>query len=52
MGAWTYLMQRFADLGRPLRYVGRPESPSPATGSYKRHLAEQEYVVRTAFEPT
>ena len=26
---------------RELRYVGRPESASPATGSLKRHQQEQ-----------
>ena len=50
MGAWPYLLQRFADLKIPIRYAGRPESSSPATGSYRRHKAEQERLVRRAFE--
>ena len=50
MGAWPYMLQRFADQNIPLSYAGRPEAPSPATGSYHRHQAEQEHLVRRAFE--
>jgi len=49
MGAWPFVLQRFADLGRAVRYVGRAESASPATGSYRRHLAEEEAILRRAF---
>ena len=51
MGAWTFLEERLrADLapGQRLRYVGRQRSSSPATGSHKRHRAEQEALVREA----
>jgi 2-oxoglutarate dehydrogenase E1 component len=48
MGPWPYLLQRFADLGWSVRYAGRPASASPATGSYRRHGAEQEYLVQRA----
>ncbi len=48
MGPWSYLLQRFVDLGWNVRYAGRPQSPSPATGSYRRHAAEQEYLVARA----
>jgi 2-oxoglutarate dehydrogenase E1 component len=34
--------------GRELRYVGRPESASPATGSGKRHQQEQAEIVNDA----
>ena len=34
---------------RTLRYAGRAESASPATGSYKRHLEELEEVMEAAF---
>ncbi len=33
MGFWSYLLQRFHDAGRKVRYCGRAESSSPATGS-------------------
>ena len=49
MGAWPFMLQRFLDLQLTLRYCGRPEAPSPATGSYKRHMAEQEHFVQAAF---
>ncbi|NOT30491.1 MAG: multifunctional oxoglutarate decarboxylase/oxoglutarate dehydrogenase thiamine pyrophosphate-binding subunit/dihydrolipoyllysine-residue succinyltransferase subunit, partial [Planctomycetes bacterium] len=50
MGAWSYLSQRFLDLGWKVRYAGRPQSSSPATGSYRRHVAEQERLVARALE--
>lgn len=46
MGAWSFILQRFHDLERPIRYCGRAESASPATGSYRRHSAEQDFVIR------
>ncbi len=49
MGPWSYVLQRMRDLGRDLRYAGRPESPSPAGGSYQRHTAEQKWLVARAF---
>ena len=49
MGAWSFILQRFHDLGRPLQYAGRAESASPATGSYSRHGAEQAFLIRMAF---
>ena len=51
MGAWTFVKDRlYAELRAPqtLRYVGRPESASPATGSLKIHLKEQAALVRAA----
>ncbi len=50
MGPWPFLLQRFADLGWKVRYAGRPQSSSPATGSYRRHGAEQEHLVKRALE--
>jgi 2-oxoglutarate dehydrogenase E1 component len=52
MGAWTFLDRRIEAVldtlsvksKRP-RYVGRPASASPATGSMKRHVKEQAAVV-------
>ena len=51
MGAWTFMEGRFEDLipgGDRLRYVGRAESPSPATGNYAVHTQEQERLVTAA----
>jgi 2-oxoglutarate dehydrogenase E1 component len=36
---------------REVRYVGRPESASPATGSGKRHQQEQAEIVNDALTP-
>ncbi len=51
MGAWVFVAPRLAALapGLPLGYVGRLESSSPATGSHRIFLAEQERVVQDAF---
>ena len=53
MGAWSFVAPRLRELapGLPLAYVGRPENPSPATGSARIFLAEQERVVQGAFGP-
>ena len=51
MGGWTFMEGKFEDLvpgGDRLRYVGRAESPSPATGNYAVHLREQVRLVRAA----
>jgi 2-oxoglutarate dehydrogenase E1 component len=34
--------------GREVRYVGRPESASPATGSGRRHQEEQAAITEEA----
>jgi 2-oxoglutarate dehydrogenase E1 component len=50
MGAWAFLALRFADAfpKRRLRYVGRAESASTATGYYNTHTREQERLVGEA----
>ncbi|HXA52768.1 MAG TPA: multifunctional oxoglutarate decarboxylase/oxoglutarate dehydrogenase thiamine pyrophosphate-binding subunit/dihydrolipoyllysine-residue succinyltransferase subunit [Candidatus Acidoferrum sp.] len=52
MGPWRFLrenIQPLLDEGRrEIRYVGRPESASPATGSGKRHQQEQAEIVNDA----
>ena len=52
MGAWRFIAEQFRPLLEPtrreLRYVGRPESASPATGSLKRHQEEQAEITREA----
>jgi 2-oxoglutarate dehydrogenase E1 component len=52
MGAWTFVRERIDELLGPaarVRYVGRPRAASPATGSQKRHAAEQQELVAAAF---
>ncbi len=50
MGPWHFIHDQLQPLlapsGRDLRYVGRPESARPATGSGKRH--EEEKVATVA----
>ncbi len=55
MGGWTYMDRRIEAVLAPLdvkarrpSYVGRPESAATATGSYKRHNAEQKRLVDAA----
>jgi len=54
MGAWRFIRERFLDEGVPgaggrtPRYVGRAPSASPAAGSYKLHLQEQEAILEGA----
>jgi len=56
MGAWRFVRETFLDglvaaaQPRPLRYVGRAASASPAPGSHKVHVLEQEAIVREAVE--
>ncbi len=55
MGPWRFLREWMDPLLEPthreLRYVGRPESASPATGSGKRHQQEQAEIVNDALTP-
>jgi 2-oxoglutarate decarboxylase len=50
MGAWSYVAPRLRELvpDLPLAYVGRPECPSPATGSARIFQLEQERLVTEA----
>ena len=54
MGAWRFIREQFVDAvirdpGRRVpSYVGREESASPASGSHKVHVAEQEALVADA----
>ena len=51
MGAWTYIQPRLIEQlqpGQHLVYIGRPASASPATGSLKVHLREQEEIIHQA----
>jgi len=55
MGPWHFIHDQIepllVDSRRELRYVGRPESASPATGSGKRHQQEQAEIVNDALTP-
>ncbi len=51
MGAWPFLHDRLASIigpNRTLRYVGRPVSASPASGSHHRHEEQQKALVAAA----
>ncbi len=51
MGAGSFIVPRLERaLARAVRMVGRDESASPATGSHKAHVMEQERIFRAAFE--
>ncbi len=52
MGAWNFLAQRLYDdlaEGQKLKYVGRPESASPAVGSSSNSKKQQANLVKGAF---
>ena len=51
MGSWCFIAPQLQQLlgDVPLRYVGRPANPSPATGSARLHQIEQEHLVMQAF---
>ncbi|HEY2019443.1 MAG TPA: multifunctional oxoglutarate decarboxylase/oxoglutarate dehydrogenase thiamine pyrophosphate-binding subunit/dihydrolipoyllysine-residue succinyltransferase subunit [Bryobacteraceae bacterium] len=55
MGAWRVVREQIQPLldptQRELRYVGRSESASPATGSGKRHQQEQAEILNDALSP-
>ncbi len=54
MGAWSYIAPRLFEwlhnlgLRHGIEYVGRTERASPATGSPKTHIREQEEILRNA----
>jgi 2-oxoglutarate dehydrogenase E1 component len=51
-GAWSFVRGRIEALldGRGLRYIGRAEAASPATGSYKIHESEEHALVERALK--
>ncbi len=51
MGPWRFVAPYIEELigTRPLRFVGRPASGSPATGSARVHQSEQEKLLTDAF---
>jgi len=63
MGAYTYVAPRLRtsqmvmskrgknhEAPRPVRYIGRPTSASPATGLFKMHRAEMKAIVDDIFD--
>jgi 2-oxoglutarate dehydrogenase complex dehydrogenase (E1) component-like enzyme len=48
MGPWTFIATRLL-LSTPLRYAGRPPSPSPATGNASVHKTELAKLLNDAF---
>ena len=52
MGPWRYVREQIqpliAETRRVLRYIGRPESSSPATGLHRRHVEEQNAIIEAA----
>ena len=48
MGAWTFMEPRLRALTGSVKYLGRDTSASPATGSRKIHLREQQELIETA----
>ncbi|MBL8212083.1 MAG: multifunctional oxoglutarate decarboxylase/oxoglutarate dehydrogenase thiamine pyrophosphate-binding subunit/dihydrolipoyllysine-residue succinyltransferase subunit [Bryobacterales bacterium] len=56
MGPWRFMQENLDPMLEPsrrrLRYVGRVESASPATGSSKRHAAEQAEIIEASFSAT
>ena len=49
-GAWTFMALKLQDLlpDKVVQYVGRDESASPATGSFKLHQIEEQELVTQA----
>ncbi len=52
MGAWNFIyhkMDGISKLHHKVKYIGRPESPSPASGSVKKHLLSQDEIIKKSF---
>ncbi|MGZ4060715.1 MAG: 2-oxoglutarate dehydrogenase E1 component, partial [Bacteroidia bacterium] len=51
MGAWSYIHRTFEKLNLPaVKYIGRHESASPATGYSKLHTQQQQSIVDAVIE--
>ncbi|KPL14747.1 MAG: alpha-ketoglutarate decarboxylase [Bacteroides sp. SM23_62] len=53
MGSWNFALARIREIipkTFKLKYVGRLPSASPAAGAYNLHVAEQELLLKQAFE--
>jgi 2-oxoglutarate dehydrogenase E1 component len=50
MGSWYFVLPRFLeDFGIQLKYAGRVESASPATGNFDSHEIEQNKLIADSF---
>lgn len=47
MGAWAYMLRAFREVH--LKYIGRNESASPATGYGKQHTQQQQSIIEKVF---
>jgi 2-oxoglutarate dehydrogenase E1 component len=47
MGAWAYMLRTLRQLD--LQVISRKESASPATGSSKTHVKQQQEIIDRAF---
>lgn len=52
MGAWPYISRKFRNSSFNFELISRKESSSTATGYAKQHIAQQLYIVASAFEST
>jgi 2-oxoglutarate dehydrogenase E1 component len=50
MGAWSFVEPRLRAMGLNVKYVGRDDSASPATGSLEIHKREQRELVQAAYQ--
>lgn len=49
-GGWMFMSENLSKhIDVPLRYIGRPAKASPASGSFTRHMMEQEKIAEEAF---
>jgi len=47
MGAWSFMMRMFGNV--PIKFIGRHESATPATGFAKVHAEQQQSIVNSIF---
>ncbi|MCC3374588.1 2-oxoglutarate dehydrogenase E1 component [Cohnella sp. REN36] len=55
MGSWSYMEPRIRDIAPEsvaLRYIGRPERSSPASGFQQVHALEQQYIISQSLKPS
>jgi 2-oxoglutarate dehydrogenase E1 component len=49
MGAWSFILREFPEIGIS-DVISRKKSASPATGYFKQHQKEQDFIINTAFD--